>query len=360
MERDGTVFIFGAGASKAENAPTTNGLLKAILQELENDGRVCNLVEFLREFFYAKTDRLDNVVLPTFEEVLSMVDISLSRQEEFSSSLGYERLLTIRDSLIYSIAKVLERTLVEGGRLHKLFVKGLFENELEGKAPAISFINLNYDILLDNALFSLFVSHDYDVDYCIDFRNTVERKPLSPSERRQFLQDPDLWYSPRRGKTINLLKPHGSLNWLYCPNCNTVKVTKSEKGVLWIWEHQVLCENDHCKQRAMIVPPTFEDAYDNPHFTRIYLKADDVLRRASKVFFVGYSLSDADISLKYLFKRALYSPSSRLRPEISVISYNPSETLTDRYYRLFGRDVEIFSGGFSDLAKNVQSYLSNK
>ena len=97
MKREGIVFVFGAGASSAENAPIASELLHKTLTspELENDGYVLELKEFLKEFFYVNIDDLENNPLPTFEEVLTIVDISLARQEDFSSRLNYETLWKI-------------------------------------------------------------------------------------------------------------------------------------------------------------------------------------------------------------------------------------------------------------------------
>ena len=31
---------------------------------------------------------------------------------------------------------------------------------------------------------------------------------------------------------MQLFKPHGSLNWLFCPTCNELEITPKEKGVV--------------------------------------------------------------------------------------------------------------------------------
>lgn len=361
LNRKGIVFIFGAGASKAENAPAAGELLFKSLTRLRNDGHINELRRFLREFFYVNTDNLGQIPLPTFEEVLTMVDISLARQEDFSSNLNYEKLSAIRDSLIYSIARILEISLTNSGKLHELFIKNLFDLNEETWRRA-SFINLNYDILLDNALIDLYGSKDLDLDYGIDFRNFVEPRERDHDERVAFIQNREEWCMPRKNRSVLLLKPHGSLNWLYCPNCNTVKTTKTEKGALRIWNERIVCENDQSYQKTLIVPPTWEKIYDNPHLTRIALKTDEALRKASNVFFVGYSLADADIKLKYLFKRALYDSDPNSRPDITAIlrenrSNERNEDVKGRYSRFFGSDVHFELRGFEYFAEHISEYL---
>ena len=355
------MFIFGAGASKAENAPIAGELLLRTLTDLKNDGYVVELRRYLRDFFYVNAEDLQQNPLPTFEEVLTMIDISLARQEDFSSDLNYEKLSKIRDSLIYSIARILEITLRDSGKLHKQFVKNLFNLD-KNIWDRASFINLNYDLLLDNALIDLYESKDLDLDYSIDFRNYVDHRQRNQDERVEFIQNLEEWFIPRRDRSVLLLKPHGSLNWLYCPNCNTVKTTKTEKGALRVWTERVICENDQSRQKTLIVPPTWEKAYDNPHLTRIAQRAHEVLKKAEKVFFVGYSLADADIKLKYLFKRALYDPEPNSRPTIMVILRNNQNNqrnaeIKERYNRFLGNNVGFDLRGFEYFAEHINEFL---
>lgn len=78
------VLIFGAGASKAENAPTTNELLLKSLTEIGHDNRIEIVKDFLKTLFYVDMDHLERSKIPTFEETLTMIDIGLARQEDSS------------------------------------------------------------------------------------------------------------------------------------------------------------------------------------------------------------------------------------------------------------------------------------
>jgi hypothetical protein len=328
--------------------------------ELRNDGRVIDLKDFLEEFFYVDMDDLDNKPLPTFEEVLTMVDMSLARQDDFSSNLNYERLSGIRDKLIYSIAKILEICLRNSGGLHRRFVDNLFalDRRIWSKA---SFVNLNYDLLLDNALIRLYENKHLDLEYSIDFRNFVEHQEHNNLERHDLIDNPEPWEIPRPNRSILLLKPHGSLNWLYCPNCNTVKTTKTEKGALTVWTERAVCEIDHSRQKTLLVPPTWEKVYDNAHLMRISQKTYEVLKKANRVFFIDYSFADVDIELKYLFKRALYESNPIRRPKITVISREQKDDkrikeLKTRYTMFLGNDISFDLQGFEYFAEHVGEF----
>jgi len=267
-------------------------------------------------------------------------------------------LTEIRNNLVYCIAKILDQTLLESGKLHKSFVQKLFENK-NRMCNNTSFISLNYDILLDNALIDLYASKDWDLDYEIEFRNFIPHVPRSPEEREIFTQIPNEWHSPRKDRAVFLLKPHGSLNWLYCPNCNTVKITKKEKGVLRIWTQSEVCDIDRSVQKPLIVPPTWEKIYANPHLARIWLRATEVLRKAIKVVFIGYSLPDSDTKLKYLFKKALYEYNPASRPEILAVLKESGRTgeTEERYRRLFGQDVAFLTDGFQHFTSHIERYI---
>jgi hypothetical protein len=363
VQRDGIVFVLGAGASYSENAPLTSDLLFETLTKLGNDEMIKELKEFLRDFFQININCPTKKRLPTFEEALTMVDIALERQEDFSESLNNARLNAIRDSLIYSMATIVDESLPNKGKFHDPFINNIYDLD-KNQWRKVSFINLNYDLLLDNAIVSLYERKDLDLDYGIDFRNFVPHIPRDEIQRGEFIYNIDDWAIPREGQSILLLKPHGSLNWLYCPTCNTIKTTKTEKGNLRVWRMKEKCIHDGSYQKILLVPPTWGNSYENSFLTRILAKTDETLRKAGKVFFVGCSLSDYDIKLKYLLKRALYTPASKTQPKITVIQ-NKKETeeekiqLEDRYCRFFGKNISFNYQGFEYLSAHVCDFFED-
>ena len=362
MQRDGIVFVLGAGASNSEKAPLTSELLYETLTRLNGDDMVNELKDFLRDFFQIDASHPTKKRLPTFEEALTVVDIALERQENFSANLNNKKLSAIRNSLVYSIATIIDASLGDKGKFHDPFVNNLYNLD-ENQWRNFSFVNLNYDLLLDNAIVRLYKKRNLYLDYGIDFRNFVPPIPRNERERAGFLQDLDNWEIPKAGQSILLLKPHGSLNWLYCPTCNTIKTTKTEKGNLRVYREKEKCKNDDSLQTILIVPPTWGNYYENPFLVRILAKTHETVRKAKKIFFIGCSLSDYDIKLKYLFKRALYPQIEETQPEIFVIQ-NKKETLKeenelkDRYCRFFGSNIIFDFKGFEHFSWHVPEFLT--
>ena len=129
------------------------------------------ILDFLKDFFYVNEDSIDDSLIPTFEETLTMIDIAVSRKDDLSRKWDYKTLSQLRDDLIYCIAKILDKTLQSAGELHKDFI---------------------------NKLFNL------DLDYGIEFRNFVEPIRRKPQERREYTNIPDEWHRPRREHAIYL------------------------------------------------------------------------------------------------------------------------------------------------------------
>lgn len=184
---------------------------------------------------------------------------------------------------------------------HKKLVKRLDEQKTLSKT---AFISLNYDILIDNALTDCYQS--YDLDYGVEFTNSD-----------------DSWKKPRPEKSISLYKLHGSLNWLYCPTCISLKLTPKEKSV-----PKLVFKSEECKCGSemipIIIPPTFFKVMSNFYLQQIWYKSEIALRQAKKIIFCGYSFSDADIHVKYLLKRAEINNGNT--PEIYIINSHSNKT----------------------------------
>ena len=126
-----------------------------------------------------------------------------------------------------------------------------------------TFISFNYEILLDNALTELRRNRGLDLDYGIDFENFK-----FPPENE------DAWNAPRFCPSLQLLKLHGSLNWLYCPSCTSLTLTPKEKGVAWIVGDPTRAMCNRCKTLSvpLIIPPTYFKAMANFHLRSVWRK----------------------------------------------------------------------------------------
>jgi hypothetical protein len=345
-----TAIFLGAGASKAEGAPLQGELFADYFSSpsfRRGRGKMDReLAAFFSEMFGLDVRHCDlaNINFPTFEEVLGLTDLAIMRKEAFrhfdieNRDRNSGRLRFIAQYLVFLVAKVLHEKLGDRARLHRQLVTALRgRNELLNTV----FVSTNYDILIDNALTEEQQNGIY-LDYGVEFRNFDWH---------------DDWKRPQRGSSVSLFKPHGSLNWLFCPTCDELEITPKEKGVVTrlISEYaDRRCAECHSVYSPMIVPPTFYKDLNNVFLSSIWNRTDVALRKVKHIVFCGYSFPDADIHIKYLLKRAQTNRDTPLR--VTVVNNHPgkkdaeAQQERDRYVRFLGSAVEYTDKSFEEFA----------
>src|SRR4029079_5982512 len=156
--------------------------------------------------------------------------------------------------------------------LPPLFGKSLLNQECAFHAalaaavsPGDTFISFNYDCLLDRAL----------------ARHAGRR--WRPTDGYGFeVADPNGIWADHSGfgrpykNTIQLLKPHGSLNW-----------SLSDAGAC------ILLRNEYARRpesELVIVPPLWQKSFDEEPYLTIWRCTRQVLSAVKALFVIGYSL----------------------------------------------------------------------
>lgn len=302
------VVILGAGASAAAGAPLQgkifNDYFVSCAPKTNSQTQMKRRLEaYFRTFFGIRFGNLDlrNTTFPTFEEALGVLEIALDRNESFAgfgTSLSKPMIQMARDDLIFLIALTLKQKLEYAPNYHGMLLDRL---ERDSGLLNTSFISLNYDILLDNAIAELHPT--YDLDYGVEFVN--------------FYNDDD-WQRPTKAKSIMLHKLHGSLNWLYCKTCISLELTPKEKRVAIMVDVPQNCKTCGSEMTPIIIPPTFFKIMSNFFLQQIWRETESTLKTAERLFFCGYSFPDADLHVKYLLKRVEINTGST--PEIFIIN----------------------------------------
>jgi len=350
-----TIFL-GAGASKADGAPLQKDLFrsyfKKALKNPRNDDMERELATFFLEMFSINVENgnLDQVVFPTFEEVLGIIDLAERRGESLKNydlenrATNSNRLRMIRIYLVLLMAVVIRDSLRTSNGYHVDLVDKLNKN---GLLNEVNFISTNYDILIDNALIGDLWDYHDSIDYGVRFTN--------------FYREND-WREPNETST-NLYKIHGSLNWLMCSTCNTLTYTPLEKGVLRLIDDFENANCDYCQSVLvpLIVPPTFFKELNNHYLQTVWNLTEQKLRNTEHIIFCGYSFPDADIHVKYLLKRI---QTNRTKPlKISVFNHfdgkdeNIAAEEEFRYKRYLGVNVEFNNVSFEDFSLFPDKYF---
>lgn len=326
MRYERPVIILGAGATKACGGPLTGELLPTAYDERLLHAKTASL--FLKEMFFVpfESGSANADCFPALPLLLSLLDQAIDRREPFAARWPPDRLAEVRRDLEFAVFAVVRNALMRGAisDCHDRLIAAYSNSE-----PVI--LSLNYDVIVDNALLRL--AHG--------------RGAVMPSYGITSSDDSG---ENRYGQ---LLKLHGSLNWVYCPNCGRLDLTRSQDFGYFVKAADVLflgedsCRVCNATMRPIMITPTQLKDYRNPYIAGVWQRADFALRRADRAIFIGYSLPDDDLEVIYLLKRALSHLSAESITVVEQTTQPRSENAVFRRYRtLFGSDLDWQPGGF--------------
>jgi len=315
-----TVYFLGAGFSHDGGAPFQKDIITWIFNlndeeipdnsELKNlwdlfDSSRKDLKEFLKELFNCN----DNLVLSLeLEDIFTILDKAIL-SDEFIGKYSVECLIENRRKLnfclvyMFDVKLLREKTNFYRDLAHNIVNYRLKENKDD---DTFSFINLNWDLLLDNAINDASNSLNTDcdktaLDYCF------YTDPLTNNDRII----PSIRLKSEGFKNIKMLKPHGSFNWLLCKSCGKIFITFDKKiAILEYMENKNECPK--CKNKALksvILTPTLLKDFKNVHLGDILHNIHVELLEADEIFFIGYSLPLADLELRYIMKKSIRASS---------------------------------------------------
>jgi NAD-dependent SIR2 family protein deacetylase len=381
------VYILGAGFSAPAGAPVVRNFLdrsrefyddpRSSMDDEERE-RFSKVFKFKRSMGQARekfTIDLDDI-----EKLFGLVEIS----ERLGEDVG-----ETRDDIVYLIAKTLQLAiswppvarpriwfganplptfLKRMGELRSVFyeeggsrfyvdiydyfaaiVTGVLDDPEHRVSRKDTIITFNYDLVCDDALRRLGVQPSYH----------LEAEAVSPPGGEST-----------KG-SVDLLKLHGSANWGICKKCKHIvilpeKLTHDPYGF-----RTLLCPN--CKEstyQLLLIPPSWDKSEYKDVIRRVWAKALEELRQATRICIVGYSMPEADAFFQYLLTLAL-SKNDRLyklivvdRRHSQLSPAGPSETgqalrsdletryrnmldkmFQERRFSFHGSGVEGFLGG---------------
>jgi len=327
-----TIFILGAGASKAAGAPLMAEFLD-VAHNLWKTGQAKEAEKNFADVFGA---------ISALQNVHSKSQLDIDNVESVFATLEMARTLntfpqldvSVLDNLIESMKIVIGQTIeltlklpVRGNRPESPVPYGDFAELIkwlgEEAVPkhTIAVITFNYDLACDFALYK----HGFYVDYALGEK--VDRK------------------------TLPLLKLHGSLNWAYCPELEKVvpwtmqaHFSKYHWNFLDDIQSVLLRMMPHLKDfkyedktvipEPVLVPPTWNKSEHHRNLSAVWARAAAELSEAENIFIIGYSLPETDAFFRYLY--ALGTVGENLIRRIWV--FNPDNTgmVEQRFRSLMG------------------------
>ncbi len=347
------VFVLGAGASHPDGVPLQKHILPIILSENNNEIGNSLIGKTVIEFIYDNFDYdIKRNEFPQLEAVFGFLDYFIQQNESLNAKYTHNKIVEIKEYLIKLIHYIVNLETHKKSKYYHLFWEAIKKNNTN-----ISIITLNYDTLLEQAFDFLFQKTGY-IDYCIHLMNY---------DKIDKLKDYNFWINPREPvKTIRdgnpvpfkIIKLHGSLNWKYCNCCNQILLTPwdrtidLQRGKFLGYtypnneKYEYVCPLDSTEFQTLIMPPSYLKLLNQPIISQLFSEASREIRDAKKIVFIGYSLSDADVHIKALFKK-------QLKPETKVIVVNSKKEYSLKHkYHAIQKDVKFYHCSFEEMVND--------
>ncbi|NIM15150.1 MAG: hypothetical protein GTO45_24565 [Candidatus Aminicenantes bacterium] len=266
----------------------------------------------------------------SLEDIYTIVDTAILRQRNIGI-FDPSALFRIRESLdrliLYIVNKdILPEDIEQYGKKVSKLIGGRNVWNTE-------FISLNWDYLVERILIDL----GYWIDYGIPLERTYTHN--------------------KRGPTILVLKPHGSLNWKLCPICEKIYAFMEHENIFQCANCQAIYEtkkeiievlqtldvNFNSGLLPLLVSPTFLKVQSVPQLNIIMQEIYFHLSNADELIFIGYSLPISDHDIRELLIKA-YSIKPKIKVNVILKSSSDTEKteLTHHYSSIFDDSVLNF------------------
>ena len=334
--------MIGAGTSLCAGAPSQQNILTEIFALDRPDHLTFHWDDFVRarselDAFIEETFRPDSAVernnVP-LEDIFTVLDRALITRTMFQGK-GEAHLARVRKSLAFAIIFMFDCKLREPrSAFYNTLAKYVVRRQTLSAALGnpVTFISLNWDIVLDNALFEHcgMASDAYsrcDFDYCC---NVTPIRPVAEQPRTAVDME----------CCIKVHKMHGSFNWIICINCGRLLCEFGKKEGLLTYVEATRCLYclEHNSLQSFFITPTLLKDLNNTHLQTVWHNAGLDLWQADRVAFVGYSFPLADFELRYLLKHSI-----KRDTEVVVALKEGTadfETSLQRYKMFFGRQLK--------------------
>lgn len=370
MDNVKTVYILGAGASAAVGLPIQNKLIEKIftltyedIPESENflsEDTLNNTLNSYYEYFEVNRRYLADFLIQCFSNnelknyyYTYKSQISKPEQEKIFNSACHKELwkniymflkeivisledvfttldkvkinndsygiftssnidlisTSLKNCIIYVLSFFIAKS-KNSSTLYNTISKFFISQRIQGNDQnPFSIISLNWDTLLDSYIYKACLDHNRQYpmnqlypDYCFYNYDLSHNLPSTLIKAKGFLN-------------IKIMKLHGSINWLECPNCGRIYTDFNNLISLKSLSNHLDLNDGVCEccsslkrssfTQSIIITPTFLKTFSSHYLKNIWHNAYLDLCKASEVVFIGYSLPDADFELKYILKKAI-------------------------------------------------------
>jgi SIR2-like domain len=350
------IYVVGAGFSRNAGLPLANEFTEALLgvSHLSKDAQSTILAEFLRHFvddLFGGGTRVKPLDWPRLEDLFTTIDLAANTGHNLGPHYSASLLRTVRRALIVRVIRLLRESFAKRrmGLANEWKILRQFLREVPAEKSA--FLSMNWDSVIEVTLEKEqgIASFDYG---CSAVAAQFQGERVA---RRRV---------PANARTVQVLKPHGSINWMYCDACTHVfwfRDISAQKIPLRLFKasdiervHEVIGKRPpiapafptcpDCQATALgtrFATFSYQKALDFPLHQATWRTAEQLLQNAKNWIFIGYSMPAADYQFKHLLKRVQLARPTAPRVFLVTKGSTPDpddDPTVENYRRFFGKD----------------------
>lgn len=341
------LLIVGAGFSSSAGLPLASSFTRELLNvsKLWLNGPSARQVGFIQAFVdqvFGEGARRSADEWPELEDIFTLVDLSANTGHHLGPEYSAADLRVVRRAILVRMIRMLSQAYSRRQRKPDTSWR-MLERLFSAFDPDTSVVlSMNWDTVFEQGVAR--AQGIRRVDYGCHASALAFHKGK---------------VTPRRlgGQTLHILKPHGSVNWLYCDACREtfwVSPSDTEKVAETLFRKRdwdVVLRGAKIKAPSVLSPTcphcdaeslgtrfatfSYRKALDFPMHGASWRAAEQHLKTTLNWVFIGYSMPAADFEFKHLLKRVQLT--EKIRPDITVITGGKdADTTLARFTKFFG------------------------
>ncbi|QND56045.1 hypothetical protein [Mesorhizobium huakuii] len=343
------LLIVGAGFSANAGLPVASGFTQDLLnvRGLRLDGPSARQVAFIRKFVdkvFGEGASRSADDWPELEDIFTLIDLSANTGHHLGTRYSAADLRVVRRAIIVRMIRMLSQAYSRGQKRGGVGWTALERLFTEFDITSTAVLSMNWDTVFERG---------------VARKQTIRRLDYGcHAAAVEFLRG-EVSFRSLKGNVLHILKPHGSVNWLYCDAC---------REIFWVppsdTEHvaQALFRKEdwgvvlggskikapvtispscpHCGAKSLgtrFATFSYRKALDFPMHSASWRTAEEYLKTTGNWVFIGYSMPPADFEFKHLLKRVQLT--EKVRPDITVITggdRTAADATIARYTKFFG------------------------
>lgn len=308
------VFVLGSGYSRAAtgdelaNYPTLSRLSELVISEIRANEETNSIAKSLLKW------NLPPYILNNIEYLLSFL------WEDQPWHDDVEKYHT--KAMYFYVVKIIQDIFIKQPISPIDEAIQLAEYWRDNLSTLISF---NYDMIVENIALKVIS----DLNSRLEILYQIPITHVSARKGKYGLDT----YPPQ--KNFSLLKLHGSINWLY-----SADQSFSGQPIYWVFKAEEIKEHDDLN--PVIIPPVMDKSkfYLHSGLKRQWRLAKEALANAQEIYFIGYSLPETDLSVRFFLGEALKNSSAKLYIIILEGDSQKAEFMKKRYLELINNKTE--------------------